>query len=88
MKTEHFIIHKTDFAPELQYMIPGVIYYDTTSGYSYHLCACGCRDLIMLKHNDKWTLDENTVTISPSIGRMTAPCKSHYFIRNGKTIWC
>ena len=88
MRTENFTIQKIDLVPALSSMFPGILYYDKQSGLSFHKCACGCGDIIILEHNYKWNIDENTITISPSIGRMTAPCKSHYFIRNGKVVWC
>ena len=86
---DRFIIeYIKDLVLDCSKMEQGVLYFDKEHGLSFHLCACGCGDLVMLKHPEKWKLDENTITISPSIGRMTTPCKSHYFIRNGQVQWC
>jgi hypothetical protein len=55
-----------------------------------HLCACGCKTKVVtpLKPTDwKLTFDGKTVTIDPSIGNWSFPCRSHYWIRNNKVQW-
>jgi len=55
-------------------------------------CPCGCGDVIHLNLlNDsypywKFHKTQKGITISPSI-RRTKRCKSHFFIKNGKTKW-
>lgn len=69
---------------------PGVLYvsfaYDTT----IHLCACGCRNQVVLPLDPtawKLTYDGDTVSMSPSVGNWSFPCRSHYWIRSGKVRW-
>ncbi|WP_234451880.1 DUF6527 family protein [Pseudomonas sp. MF6776] len=54
-----------------------------------HLCACGCRKEVVtpLSPTD-WVLSFNgAVTLSPSIGNWSFPCRAHYFIRGGNVRW-
>ena len=69
---------------------PGVLYvsidYDTT----IHLCACGCRNQVVLPlHPTAWriTYDGETVSMSPSVGNWSFPCRSHYWIERGRIRW-
>lgn len=60
--------------------------YVTTS----HLCACGCGSEVVLPlHPTKWQLTFNgaTVSMAPSIGSRTLPCRSHYWIDKGRIHW-
>lgn len=58
------------------------------------LCPCGCKNPIQLSllENDfpSWQLllgPKGQPTLEPSIWR-TNGCRSHFFMRNGKIIWC
>lgn len=60
--------------------------YVTTS----HLCACGCgAEVVLPLHPTKWhfTFDGATVSMAPSIGSRTLPCRSHYWIDQGFIRW-
>lgn len=60
--------------------------YVTTS----HLCACGCgAEVVLPLHPTKWHLTFNgaTVSMAPSIGSRTLPCRSHYWIDHGFVRW-
>jgi hypothetical protein len=60
--------------------------YVTTS----HLCACGCgAEVVLPLHPTKWhfTFDGATVSMAPSIGSRTLPCRSHYLIEQGSIRW-
>ena len=60
--------------------------YVTTS----HLCACGCgAEVVLPLHPTKWhlTFDGATVSMAPSIGSRTLPCRSHYWIDQGFVRW-
>lgn len=57
-------------------------------------CPCGCGDrleLVLLNNvKPRWDIDihkDGTPTLSPSIWRKEN-CKSHFWIRRGKIIWC
>jgi hypothetical protein len=69
---------------------PGVLYvsieYDTT----IHLCACGCGNQVVLPlHPTAWrlTYDGETVSMAPSVGNWSFPCRSHYWIDRGRVRW-
>lgn len=60
--------------------------YVTTS----HLCACGCgAEVVLPLHPTKWrmTFDGASVSMDPSIGSRTLPCRSHYWIDKGRVRW-
>jgi len=55
-----------------------------------HLCACGCRTKVVtpLKPTDwKLTFDGKTITLDPSIGNWSFPCRSHYWISKNRVRW-
>ncbi len=58
------------------------------------ICPCGCNEKIVLPVNDstspRWGLkvaNKSLPTLHPSVWRSKG-CKSHFFLRNGKIIWC
>jgi hypothetical protein len=55
-----------------------------------HLCCCGCRNKVVTPlHPAGWKLifDGKTVSLSPSVGNWSFPCKSHYWIRANRVQW-
>jgi hypothetical protein len=52
-------------------------------------CACGCWHQVNLLLGDGHTVyDEGGLAdISPSIGVWDAPCRSHFWIHNGRVLW-
>ena len=72
-----------DFIPAQ--MAEATVYHNVDFELAGLLCACGCGHRITLLVPDShqvWNHD-GYATISPSIGVMDAPCKSHFFIRHG-----
>lgn len=68
----------------------GMIYVSIRFATVAHLCACGCKTKVVtpLKPTDwKLTFDGKTVTLDPSIGNWSFPCRSHYWLRNNKVQW-
>lgn len=63
---------------------PGVLYVSLEYGSVAHSCCCGCGEEVVtpLTPTD-WniTYDGETVTLHPSVGSWTLPCRSHYDIR-------
>jgi hypothetical protein len=58
-------------------------------GIATHACACGCGEEIVTPFTPTdWamTYDGETVSLWPSIGSWTLPCRSHYIVRRGKVI--
>ncbi|WP_353477497.1 DUF6527 family protein [Arenibacter sp. M-2] len=56
-------------------------------------CPCGCDKVIHLNlmedESPRWsyTMIRNRVNIAPSIHRLKG-CKSHFWIKKGRIIWC
>lgn len=62
------------------------IFYATAA----HKCACGCGSEIVTPISPTdWKLifDGQSVSLHPSIGNWSLPCRAHYFIKNGQIIW-
>lgn len=82
--THRFVISFPDDLEE------GILYvsmpYDTT----IHLCACGCRNRVVLPLDPTgWQLTYNgrSVSMSPSVGNWGFTCRSHYVIDRGAVRW-
>ena len=55
-----------------------------------HRYVCGCgREVVTPLSPTDWKLmyDGRTVTLHPSIGNWSFPCRSHYWIRRGRVEW-
>ena len=57
-------------------------------------CPCECGDLIQLSlassGHPRWTIDwevQVAASLYPSVHRTTG-CRSHFFLKQGKVIWC
>ncbi len=68
----------------------GVIYISKKYRTATHLCCCGCGLKVVTPLNPaKWTLTDHgqTVSLNPSIGNWSFPCKSHYWVDHGHIRW-
>lgn len=67
----------------------GVVYVSMKYSTAVHNCLCGCGMKVVTPiRPDKWTLtyDGEAISLSPSIGNWSFPCKSHYWIKGwGRT---
>lgn len=55
-----------------------------------HLCACGCEMEVVtpLSPTDwRMTYDGESISLYPSIGNWSFPCRSHYWIKNSQIVW-
>jgi len=55
-----------------------------------HNCFCGCgREVVTPIHPTKWQLNFDGVHVSlfPSVGSWSLPCRSHYWVRQGRVSW-
>ncbi|MDA8128424.1 MAG: DUF6527 family protein [Betaproteobacteria bacterium] len=78
-----------EFIPEQ--LQEGVLYLSTTYATAAHLCFCGCgREVVTPLSPTDWKLTFNgeTVSLSPSIGNWSFPCRSHYWIEDNCVHWC
>lgn len=69
---------------------PGVIYISIEFATVAHLCCCGCgRETVTPLSPRDWSVsfDGKTVSLFPSVGNWSFPCRSHYWIRFNKAIW-
>ena len=77
-----------EFIPER--LNSGVLYVSRRFATASHLCCCGCGFEVVTPLNPaKWRLveHEDGVTLSPSVGNGSFPCRSHYFIEAGRVRW-
>lgn len=81
--------------PEFVDLIPGaindgVLYISMKYATARHKCCCGCGNEVAtpLTPTD-WSLtfDGETVSLNPSIGSWSLPCRSHYWIRRSRVQW-
>jgi len=55
-----------------------------------HLCRCGCGLEVVTPFSPtdwKMTFDGVSISLHPSIGNWSFPCRSHYWIRNNRVQW-
>lgn len=63
------------------------LYISSEFEVTIHLCLCGCKSEVVVPIGaDGWKLtnNEDKITLSPSIGNYSLPCKSHYIITKNK----
>ena len=88
MKASHFTPQFVESIPET--LDSGMLYVSMTLASAIHLCACGCgQEVITPLSPTDWKVcfDGENVTLDPSIGNWSFPCRSHYWIRGGKVRW-
>jgi hypothetical protein len=68
----------------------GVMYVSIRFATVIHKCCCGCGQQVVTPLSpSQWTLifDGQSISLHPSIGNWSFPCRSHYWIRQNKVIW-
>lgn len=87
--------HVREFAVEFVEFIPGelrdaVLYVSMQYATATHACACGCGNKVVtpLSPTD-WsvTFDGESVSLDPSVGNWSFPCRSHYWIHRNRVTW-
>lgn len=78
-----------EFVPEK--LEEGKIYISKTYLTASHNCVCGCGHRVVTPLRPKprgWRLTEHdgTVTLFPSIGNWSFPCRSHYWIKRNRIV--
>lgn len=80
-----------EFVPELADMNEGTLYVALVHATTVvHLCCCGCgREVVTPLSPTDWKMifDGESVSLCPSIGNWSFPCRAHYWIRKGKVEW-
>lgn len=68
----------------------GTLYISMKYNTLVHRCPCGCGGLSEVGLHPatrRLIYDGQSVSIEPSIGVRTLPCRSHYWIRNNRIVW-
>ena len=68
----------------------GVLYISISFGTMIHKCGCGCGEEVVTPLGPaewKFTYDGKTISVRPSIGNWSFPCRSHYWIRKSRVLW-
>ncbi len=89
MKRKKILRHEfVDFVPEN--LEEGVLYVSIPYATASHRCCCGCgHEVVTPLTPTDWSMSFNGISVSldPSIGNWSFPCKSHYWIEHGKINW-
>ena len=81
----HFFV---DFIPEE--INDGEIYISVPYSVAIHNCCCGCGTEVVTPLGPRgWEIrcDDETISLSPSIGNFSLDCRSHYWIQHNKVVW-
>lgn len=65
----------------------GILYISREFETALHLCLCGCGNEVVTPLSENgWILTESKgkVSLYPSIGNYSLPCRSHYVITQNK----
>ena len=86
---EQVLTHRfVSFVPEK--LEDGVVYVAIEHATVVHRCACGCGEEVVtpLSPTD-WRLmfDGESISLEPSIGSWSLPCRSHYWITRNRVHW-
>jgi len=68
----------------------GVVYVSIKFATSTHKCCCGCGGQVVTPISRvgwKLVYDGETISLNPSIGNWSFPCKSHYWIIENQVLW-
>ncbi|MCZ2114532.1 MAG: hypothetical protein LC123_06935 [Burkholderiales bacterium] len=88
MRQTHFTHQLVEFIPE--HLEEGILYVSRRYKTAVHKCACGCGvEVVTPLSPTDWgiQIENSKVTIEPSIGNWSFPCRSHYFVRRGRVVW-
>lgn len=68
----------------------GILYVSLPYRTAIHRCCCGCGHEVVTPFSPtdwKLTFDGVSVSLYPSIGNWSLPCRSHYWVERGKIKW-
>lgn len=68
----------------------GILYVCERYMTAAHKCCCGCGEEVITPLSPAdWSVRKagNTVSLTPSIGNWSFPCKSHYWIYRNQVVW-
>lgn len=88
--SNRFRLDLIETQPNASDMQERVLYYSFKYNIAFHLCACGCKEVVItpiIPGEWKLTYDGEFPTLHPSVGNYSFKCGSHYFIWEGKVDW-
>ena len=71
-------------------VVSGKLYISIEFATSVHKCCCGCGMEVVTPFSPtdwKLTFDGVSVSLTPSVGNWSFPCRSHYWITNNAVRW-
>jgi Family of unknown function (DUF6527) len=88
-------MRQTTFTPEFVEYIPrqldnGVLYVSIQYCTAVHKCACGCGNKVVTPISPAdWQIlfDGEGMSLFPSVGNWSFPCRAHYWIRSNRVVW-
>ncbi len=69
---------------------PGILYICEKYRTASHLCCCGCGTKVATPLKPTfWSMTRNgdLVSLHPSVGNWSLPCRSHYVIEDNTVLW-
>src|ERR1043166_4901099 len=90
MKRDRITFQFVEFMPKEQDLEEGTVYVSVTYSTAIHKCCCGCGNKVVTPISPTdWTLifDRDTISLDPSIGSWSLPCRSHYWITRNMVEW-
>lgn len=87
MKIKHITPEDVEFVPE--HVEEGVLYISERYRTAVHKCCCGCgQEVVTPLSPAEWSIKRNggRVSLWPSIGNWSYPCRSHYVIRENRVL--
>lgn len=89
MKTNKFKVEFVDKIPSN--LKDGILYVCISCNVIVHRCACECGERTVTPIDKKygWVMkyDGQAITLRPSIGNFSIPCRSHYYITDNNVEW-
>jgi hypothetical protein len=71
-------------------LLSGKLYVSIIYGTALHLCCCGCgSEVVTPIHPTRWAFsyDGESISLHPSVGNWSLPCRSHYIVEKGRVRW-
>lgn len=88
MRINRLEVQFTEYIPDK--LQDGTLYISMEYATASHNCACGCgKEVVTPFTPTDWKLvyDGESVSLSPSIGNWSYPCRAHYFIQHNRIVW-
>ena len=67
-----------------------ILYISIPFGTMIHKCVCGCGEEVVTPLGPtewEFTYDGETISLHPSVGNWSFPCRSHYWIHKSHVRW-